>query len=424
MTLPADLLLVAGGEALERWGTFVRRTIPAYRGGEAWKETHTRADAATVATYLDRDGYVRRALANVLRPEYVSGAGGYCTLHEASRTNLITYSSALGSWTNAGSFTITADAVDLGALKLAKLLDPGGGNELTLTLTFTGNAQKVVVVHVKEGDATAPYIRLEDTTASANRLLTELSWSGGVPSATMTVGTELISPALVRDGVYRLVFLTTSVTAANGHKIVLVGAGPIEPGTYTYYGGVQSENNTYPSSLIVTSGSTVTRAADALTIPWYQTPEAMTVYAKFVERAEPTWVLVGGLDPRIMQIGAAGDTNPRLVIYKDVGTDDYICEMHTTAGGVGSTIDLGPVYGRVIELCGTLSATGVVTLHGAKDGVAGTSGAASSALTLASAWSDALLSLANIGATGYGDIALRSLKIARGVYSLDEMAAA
>jgi hypothetical protein len=45
-------------------------------------------------------------------------------------------------------------------------------------------------------------------------------------------------------------------------------------------------------------------------------------------------------------------------------------------------------------------------------------------LALATAWSAPLLSIGNIGAAGYGDFALRSLKGARGNYSLADMAAA
>ena len=79
-------------------------------------------------------------------------------------------------------------------------------------MTFTGNAVKMFSTFVAQGTSTTTAFRLRDTTASANRLLSVVTWSAGVPSIAMTTGTY-IGKERCSTGVWRLHFQTTSATA-------------------------------------------------------------------------------------------------------------------------------------------------------------------------------------------------------------------
>lgn len=429
--LQSDLLFHAGGECWERYGVSTRRLAPISHGGEELKETFTRADGSTVASIIDRDGFIRRALANTLRVSYelIDGVRKACTLHEASRTNLVTWSDALSNWTSVGTPTVQDAAVTNGGLDLTLVGDDDGAarEDKTLAVTFTGDGVKSMMVALKAGTSLAAdgsKIRIEDSAVGADRLQFDVTWSGGVPTITMVDGTQLGTAELLRDGVYLVRFQTSTVTAVNSHLIRVSPAKTAAQTGNLYIGGVQAENATFPSSLIKTTGSTLTRAADRLEFPFNHQPQVMTIYAHFIERAQPNWVTVGGGPPRIFQIGASADSSPLLLLLKSGALDAYEPRHITALGDVGAAQrhDINPVFGDEIELRMLLNPNGSVQLHGAKNGGAESSGAVSAALAFASAWSSpTLVSVGCIGAAGQGDIALRSLKVVRGVHDLQSM---
>src|SRR5689334_22188945 len=113
--LPNQISFRLGAKMLLR-GAVCRRVLPADRGGEEMIETLTRADATTCATFADRDGILRTALANILRVEWVDLDGDGIretpgVLIESSRTNSCLRSEALddAAWTADGT-TVTANA--------------------------------------------------------------------------------------------------------------------------------------------------------------------------------------------------------------------------------------------------------------------------------------------------------------------------
>jgi hypothetical protein len=67
---PRDILFYGGGLALARFGALAARLNVPSRGGEEGLETVTRADAATCATAVDRDGRVRGYAAHHARIEW------------------------------------------------------------------------------------------------------------------------------------------------------------------------------------------------------------------------------------------------------------------------------------------------------------------------------------------------------------------
>src|SRR5882724_7759937 len=114
--LPRDVLLFAGGDALAKYDTLVRRTWPADRGGEQGKETVARSGAgATAISYLSPGVLgVAPAGANVTRVEWaldpVTGIVQLYWLLEVSRTTIWDQASdfTLGNWTREASTVGTA----------------------------------------------------------------------------------------------------------------------------------------------------------------------------------------------------------------------------------------------------------------------------------------------------------------------------
>ena len=180
---------------------------------------------ASIKTAIDQNGVVR--LVPHSRPawEWVYDAtlGMYApgVLLEDTRTNLCLQSENFGTtWAAVGTPTRTAGAHTTAGISLDLLGDADAGtlDGYSQTVTFTGNAAKSVSLFVKIGTATTSAVRLRDTSASADRLLGVVTWSGTVPSVAMTTGTYVGSQACY-DGVYRLLFVTTSVTAANTNSL-------------------------------------------------------------------------------------------------------------------------------------------------------------------------------------------------------------
>jgi hypothetical protein len=195
-------------------------------------------------------------------------------LPEITSTNLCLRSQDFSvTWANVGTPTLTADTTILGALSLSTLRDDSAtafeGKQQAIP--FSGNGQKVVSVFVKKGAATSSVIRIVDSTVPANRLIAVITWAGTVPVVAMTTGTDLTGTPQQHgaSGVYRLSFLTTTVTAANANLVAIYPAtdavlAVANTGTIEI-GGVQVENQLTPTTYIPTVGTTVQRIGDQLT---------------------------------------------------------------------------------------------------------------------------------------------------------------
>lgn len=127
------------------------------------------------------------------------------------------------AWTAFGTPTRTAAALTASdGVPMDLLEDNDGGvfEYYTRALTFTGNAAKVVSVRISKGTSVGSVVQVRDATALADRLYCVVSWSGAVPVPSVSTG-SLLSSTNMGNGVYRLVFLTTSVTAANTNNLLL-----------------------------------------------------------------------------------------------------------------------------------------------------------------------------------------------------------
>lgn len=392
------VLFRAGGACFERYGVMCHRTTSIAHGGEELIETFTRADASTVASYTDRDGLIKRALADVLRPEWISinGVLRAHTLHEKSATNIVLWNRDLtnAAWVKT-SVTAAKDQTGTdGTANSASKITATGANGTCLQAITLASSDRYQSAYVKRVTGSGVINMTLDNGATWTAITVTSAWSRvTIPGQTFTnptVGFQI-------------------VTSGDAIAVDLV----------------QNEGGLlYATTPIPTTTTALTRAADRLEFPFTAHPQAMTVYADFIERAQPNWAIVGAQSPRIAEIGASGGTDPRLILSKPAPDATYAITHRPVATSRTSTVALTPVYGDRIELRGLLNADGSVQIGAVKNGGAESLGSVSAVDPLVAAWSTpTLVNIGTLGANGKGDIALRSLIIAAGVQDLATMRA-
>lgn len=423
----SDILALVGGAMLPKYGTSTRRTALIGRRGEAIKETFTRA--APDAYYLDRNGVLRKATTNVPRFTYLDPLSSgtkhpYYSL-EDTRTNICLQSSNFGTtWVAAGTPTRTPAAHTASGVTLDLIGDDdaGAAESYSQTIAFTGNAVKAVSIHVKQGSSVATFLRVRDDTAGVNRLAMLVTWTAGLPAVAVTTGTYVGYETLA-DGVFRLLLLTTTITAASTHRVFVypasasVGPSNTETGTL-YAGGVQIENSLFHSSYIPTTTATVTRARDVASIPFPHPPQALTVYYRGVERG----TVIDLTARNLLQIGA-GAGMLSAVLGPNAGDGRYV--FH--AGGLsGAIMGVGafPTYGQLFEIRATLTAAGVFSINQSINLAAEVAGSTTGSTPILSAWGSQLLYLnANEGTTETGHAAIDTIAVVKGFPTLTELRA-
>lgn len=227
-----------------------------------------------------------------------------------ARTNLVKDSEdfSTANWTNSGTPTLVAAAKKCGQVVLALLGDDSAAaiEGKLQTVTFTGNGAKAFSLHVAQDTSTTTQFSIRDNTAAADRLLGFLTWTNGTPVLTMSIGTHVETIALA-DGVFRLVFLTTAITAANTNSLQIYPAsnlaGAVALTGNVYVGGVMAQNATMCGDYVPTAGAAVTYNVDALTYPTAGNALAAAgaAFAQIVfERTSAT-------NPRVLALNAGAD---------------------------------------------------------------------------------------------------------------------
>lgn len=355
------------------------------------------------------------------------------TLIEGQRTNLVLRSENFGTtWTANGSPTRSAAAHTASGVTLDLIGDDdaGAAESYSQNITFTGDAVKAVSVHMRAGtspSASGNMVRLRDNTAAADRLLATITWSGGVPSVVMSTGTHL-GTVLLAGGVYRFLFQSTSVTAANTNTLYCYGATTNVTTTGNVYaGGVQAENAPVPSSYIPTTSATVTRSADVPYLPFTAPPQAMTAYVRMFEFGTSRYAADAGVAARVLHIGlTSATTDPRLALVAENSTGRYqvLHDNGTALASSAFSSGSAPSIGALVELRATLGADGAVRIHRSVNGAAEESATASSAPSggLAAAWAGERLYLGTSpAAAAPGFNAFTHVRIERGSQSLATM---
>jgi hypothetical protein len=313
---PSDILLRCGGRTLLRHGVLAiaggrRVHSPSYR----LMETFTRADAATCATFSDRDGTLRVAEANKVRIEWVDlDADGIretpVVLLEGSRPNSALRSEELdnAAWVNVtGTPVVTANDATApdGTTTADKVEDDDAA-------TTEHRGQNVTIANDTSTHCVSAFVRKR--TGAPSILLQEFITVGTTVDARILVNPATgakIATSTVNNGVidYGPNWWRVWLSAANnglGNTTLRASVGPAAraPGDVSTTGqdatqlgfnhvwGLQVElNRSFPSSYIKTVGSSVTQAADALSIPYNFGPRDVTIVAHFYR---PLWADAAG----------------------------------------------------------------------------------------------------------------------------------
>lgn len=341
---------------------------------------------------------------------------------QTGTTNLCLQSENFGTtWTAVGTPTRTAAAKACGDLSLDLIGDDDAGalEYYHQTITYTGDAVKALSLFMAAGTSTSVLVRIRDTTASANRVSAVVTWASGVPTVTMVTGTHL-STTPCAGGVYRFLFQSSSVTAANTNRIEVYPAttsgGAVANTGTVYAGGVQTENRVNPGSYIKTTTGTVTTNTDELSTPVTIPVDDFTVYVRL---ARPSWAGLSGGSTFPIVGHPSSASNGRFGIEYDSVNNRVSSVLAQGGAGVSSfrTIPSSELF----EVCAQFDnpATGGVTRTDVGAGFSSDS----SACAAISAWDSSTVhvGMTNSAPTSATDAGIRRVIIAPGLRTLAQM---
>lgn len=387
---------------------------------------------AGVANYADSDLVIQEAVAAVARSAHYTEKGLKSLLLEDTRENLALHSEALndGDWTKT-RVTIGTDALISpdDAVTADSIIEDSSASAthfVEQNATITAAAFITYSHHVKIGTRTFVKLICEDGGAANGfeawfNLTTGAVGTSGVVGAGTTFTAARMT--LSGNGYYRCEIvgkLAAGITSCD-FRIHLADADNSDSyngdgASLVYaFGGQLEDQAEFASSYIKTVAAAVTRVVDKISWPMTLTPQAMTIYVRFVERG--TAKLAAGT--KILQIGKSDDTDPMITIeaagsslYR--ASHDNNVASPVTASGTITAVS----FDDLIELRLVLFSDGAIQLHQSKNGAAEVSTAKTAAHTLAAAWSAVILWLNSVGTTGTGFCAFNSVKVARGVQTL------
>ena len=299
-------------------GTFVENELPtisqdaklvltpnAYKAGKLYSAVPNdgtgdfTVDRNSTATFVDEDGLIKTALANVPRIDYSTGEAAL--LMEPQSTNLINYSEDFSNayWEKLGSTVVggqSAPSADTptGAFKLVEDTSTGNhlikvfsifttdGEDRAWSLRVKNNGRRYVVishVHTFNNDINNVVF---DTQLGVYTTEGESTWTDSViPLKQMPDGWwEIGFVSDNNDSSYDNYFIGLSST---GDMSGASYEGDGSSGIYIY--GAQIEQGSTASSYIPTAGVTETRLADNISVP---TPAGVTSITETIDGVEQT----------------------------------------------------------------------------------------------------------------------------------------
>lgn len=338
---------------------------------------------ASTGLYLDANGVYQSAAVNIPRFGY-DGAGNFGLLLEGARTNVCLWNRDLTNavWT-ASNVTVAKDQVGAdGVAASASSLTATAGNGTVLQVVTLASSTRAQSVMVKRITGTG---------------VIDMTTDGGATWTAITVTASYARQWFTQ---------ATVVNPSIGFRIVTSG----DAIAVDYVG---NETGAFPSSPMATTTVAVTRAADALSFPYNAVPQAMTVYAKFVELG----TILTGTSSGLWDIGSSGDAS--LFCLNDGGTYGSI---NRTTASVAAILGTAPSYGQGTELRVAVAADGSQVLGQSLGGAAETTVTAS-----ANAFAPFAAATLQVGgrAGGLQGFALfQSIRIAAGVQTMTTMQAA
>ena len=306
-------------------GTFVENELPtisqdaklvltpnAYKAGKLYSAVPNdgTGDFTVVrnstATYIDEDGLIKTALANVPRIDWSTGEAAL--LVEPQRTNLITYSEDFNFWTYvrssiSSSQTISPDGL-LGGTKLIANVD--NNTHQIQKLLHTGISSSLVYsIFLKKSEFSYCTLRIQDNAANVNGTNNSYFASFDLNTGAFVIDESQGSPintfhniedygngwfkcvvGLTKKGDATRTDLQIYIGNVGGMRDIFIGDGI--SGIYIW--GAQIEQASTASSYIPTNGNTVTRLADNISVPTPAGVTSITETKNGVEQAPITTI--------------------------------------------------------------------------------------------------------------------------------------
>ena len=326
--------------------------------------TTFRSDLGGMVDNPDRgDSYVPTTSAAVFLPRvghHVFNSNAWVNegvlAESESRTNLITDSFDFSAWANVGTTVTSDDAVSPAGTESADaILETTATSEhyrqksvLSLTGTYTFS------VYLKAAGSTQ-YVILGERSTTGAQASFDLT-NGAVENTSLATATI----QNIGNGWYRC-SLTPFSSLSNqtfGSRIQLDNNGVIDANSYAgnasngvYAYGAQLEEGSTPSSLIPTSGSTVSRAAESFTIPSANLPWPTPQYigSELVTNGDFSidsdwtkgtgWTISGGVASRGAQSGSTACDQAISLVAGKVYSVTYT--INSLSGGNFQTRFLG-----------------------------------------------------------------------------------
>jgi hypothetical protein len=353
-------------------------------------------------------------------------------LLEDAATNLLPYSEDFSHWSTIGTVTVTPGQPDpFGGTAATLISDVDSG--VSAAVYYTGwvppaNDSYVYSIFLAQDPSSSVNIfRVYDVTSASTLADATVTWSGGVPTVALRSGTgtpgNVEGPYLDAAGRswYRVSLQVPGIVAAHTQRVYLYPTDATVSLTGSVYAfGAQVERYYVPTSYIRTAGAAVTRSADTLSYAIGFPPQAMTIYTDLFDLGLVAQAPSGGV-PRGAQLGSNDATYDTLFGWI-IASSHYAGRHNATPSGGNVTSTPGgtqPARGQRVEVRTVMQADGSVICGTAIQGAAESVGSATSALALIGAWATQTLTVAAVG-TKYA-LALRSLRIAAGVRTMDQM---
>jgi hypothetical protein len=306
---------------------------------------------------------------------------GGLLLESAAATNLVTYSNDLSQWSNSNS----VDSQDV-----VGVTSPDGtenANSLTET-TITDQHGVYIVATVPAGYVTYSVFAKQ---ASGSRYLQLMPRGIGITSAHAnfdldagtvvaggTGGTEFVSASIkpLGSGWYRCVMTANHAGAPTGMWLLLSNATKSYPsyagdgssGVYIY--GAQLEAGSFPTSYIPTSGSTVPRPAETLSIAAADLPYSAT--AMSISMKGLMTYADEGITNQEQFLRWRIDTNNRIETYLSTSVGTGFVGFQQASAGVADNVNSSTTaYAPGINVPFNIASRhGATFVNGAVDGTA------------------------------------------------------
>ena len=224
--------------------------------------THTRA---TSATRVNKDGLIESVASGVPRLDYplLDGVVQDCPtlLLEPSRTNLLTNSETFENWTNGGTYVTSNQTVSPdGNTTADQLSKTAAFQQIQNTATVVSGSTYSCSVFVKENTLDRITLRLASGSNDVRKCLdlSDLSISDAGGNQTGFVESKVEK---YPNGWYKYTIVATSNSTSQFINIYAGNSTVAESGSI-YIWGAQLELGDYPTSIIPTTTSSVTRNAD------------------------------------------------------------------------------------------------------------------------------------------------------------------